>query len=132
MQRPTTCQIVSISNSRLRLRQRASLRNRSVSPQSFADSVLAADVMTTIDQAAALVLDCSNFCFDRAATGGARLNLEARALAAGSGVKMWSAGGRRGEQYVERSGRRTPTPYNRPRSHRAATATVGMLFRRLN
>src|SRR2546430_613605 len=37
---------------------------------------------------------------------------------------MWSAGGKRGEQYLERSERRTPPPYNRPRSHRACTATV--------
>src|SRR5438874_10294792 len=74
------------------------------------------------------------FVSGRAATGGARLNLEARALAAVAGVNV-ERRGKRGEQYIERSGRRTPPPYNRPRSHRAATATFGRIgpstFKRL-
>src|SRR5216117_3003019 len=49
-----------------------------------------------------------------AATGGARLNLEARALAAVAGVKV-ERSGQQGEQYLERSARRTLPPYNRPR-----------------
>ena len=40
-----------------------------------------------------------------AATGNARLNLEARALAAVSGIKVERRGG--GEPYLERSGRRS-------------------------
>src|SRR6185503_20842889 len=43
------------------------------------------------------------FVSGRAATSGARLSLEARALAAVSGVKVERRGARRGEQYLERS-----------------------------
>src|SRR5437764_6973536 len=62
---------------------------------------------------------------------------DSRGEGLGGGVRSqeWSAGGRRGEQYLERSGRRTPPPYNSPRSHRAATATFGRIgpstFKRL-
>src|SRR6266496_5476425 len=63
--------------------------------------------------------------------------IEPRGEGLGGGVRGQGGaqGGRRGEQYLERSGRRTPPPYNRPRSHRAATATFGRIgpstFKRL-
>src|SRR6266511_2818117 len=63
--------------------------------------------------------------------------IEPRGEGLGGGVRSQGGaqGARRGEQYLERSGRRTPPPYNRPRSHRAATATFGRIgpstFKRL-
>ena len=47
----------------------------------------------------------------------------ARTVAALSRVKV-ERSGQQSEQYIERSGRRTPPPYNRPRFDRACTATV--------
>src|SRR6266498_5680899 len=52
--------------------------------------------------------------------------IEPRGEGLGGGVRgqCGAQGAKGGEQYIERSGRRTPPPYNRPRSHRACTATV--------
>src|SRR2546429_2249589 len=49
--------------------------------------------------------------------------IEPRGEGLGGGVRS-QVGKKRSEDCLERSGRRTPPPYNRPRSHRACTATV--------
>src|SRR5438874_4312509 len=61
------------------------------------------------------------FVSGRAATG--RCAIEPRGEGRGGGVRS-QGGQKRSEDFLERSGRRTPAPYNRPRSHRAAAATV--------
>src|ERR1051326_1767876 len=71
------------------------------------------------------MLDCRDLAFslllDRAATGGARLNLEARALAEVYGVKVERRGARGARNTLSA---RTPPPYNHPRSHRACTSEI--------
>src|SRR5205814_10254421 len=49
--------------------------------------------------------------------------IEPRGEGLGGGVRS-QGGQKRSEDFLERSGRRTPPPYNRPRSHRASAATV--------